>query len=116
MVKRNEEKTVNVVKGFKGGPGELVMNQLVDSPDELLGKGRVFAHTVVNKGCGVGWHVHEGDGEFFYILKGEAEFNDNGTVTTVRAGDVTWTGPGEGHALTNHGDEPLEMIALVVYA
>ena len=43
------------------------------------------------------------------------EFNDNGTVTTVRAGDVCFTGDGEGHSLKNLRDEPLEYVALVLY-
>ena len=49
------------------------------------------------------------------ILSGEGEFNDNGTVTTVRAGDVCFTGDGEGHSLKNLRDEPLEYVALVLY-
>ena len=61
------------------------------------------------------WHIHEGDGETFLILSGEGEFNDNGTVTTVRAGDVCFTGDGEGHSLKNLRDEPLEYVALVLY-
>ena len=38
------------------------------------------------------------------------------TVVKVRAGDVCWTPDGEGHSLVCTSDEPLEMIALVVYS
>ena len=51
----------------------------------------------------------------YYILSGEGEFNDNGTVTTVKGGDVCWTPDGEGHSLVCTSDE-LEFIALVVYS
>ena len=44
------------------------------------------------------------------------EFNDNGTVVTVKAGDVCWTPDGEGHSLVCTSDETLEFIALVVYS
>ena len=54
-------------------------------------------------------------GEAYYILSGTGEFNDNGTIVTVAAGDVTFTGAGEGHALKNTGTEPLEFIALIIY-
>ena len=51
----------------------------------------------------------------YYILSGEGEFNDNGAVTTVKAGDVTWTPDGEGHSLKATSDK-LEFIALVIYS
>ena len=41
--------------------------------------------------------------------------NDNGTITQVEAGDVTFTPSGTGHGITNTGDEPLELIALILY-
>lgn len=115
MIKRKDEISVTPTAKLFGGEGEVLMKKLINTPEELYGKGRVFSHGVLNKNCSVGWHVHQGDGEFYYILKGEGEFNDNGTVSTVRAGDLLFTGDGEGHALTNKSDEPLEMIALVVY-
>ncbi len=115
MIKRSAEKSIMRVENFKGGGGEYVMHHIAGSPEELYGKGRIFGHSVLNKGCGVGWHLHEGDGEYYYILSGEGEYNDNGAVSTVSAGDVCFTADGEGHALKNHKDEPLEFIALVIY-
>ena len=76
---------------------------------------RLFNLGRLDKNCEIGWHVHHGDGETFLILSGEGEFNDNGTVTTVRAGDVCFTGDGEGHSMKNLRDEPLEYVALVLY-
>ena len=45
----------------------------------------------------------------------EAEYNDNGTITTVKAGDITFTGPGEGHAIINRKDEPMSFMAIILY-
>lgn len=115
MIKRSAEKTVKTVNNFKGGEGELVLQNIIDSPEDLYGKGRVFGHMIFNKDCGVGWHIHEGDCEYFYILKGEGEYNDNGEVKTVYPGDVCYTGDGEGHSISNRKDEPMELIALVIY-
>jgi mannose-6-phosphate isomerase-like protein (cupin superfamily) len=115
MIKRKEDIDIKVMHDFNGGGGEVIMHRLIETPEELYNKGRLFNYGVLNKDCGVGWHVHEGDGEFYYILSGEGEFNDNGTVYTVYAGDLLFTGDGEGHSLVNKKDEPLEMIALVVY-
>lgn len=115
MIKRSAEKIVRKVANFKGGEGEFIIQDIIDSPAELYDKGRVFGHTILNKNCGVGWHIHEGDCEYFYILKGEGEYSDNGVMTTVGPGDVTFTPEGTGHSIINRGDEPLELIALVIY-
>lgn len=69
----------------------------------------------MNEFCEVGWHIHKGDGEVYYILKGEGEYNDNGTLVTVRPGDVAFVDDGEGHSLINRRNETLEAIALVLY-
>ena len=114
MIRRKEERTVDIKTMF-GGPGEARLERIRENVDELYGKGRVFSHLYLEKGCAVGWHIHHGDGEVYYILKGEGEYNDNGTPVTVRPGDVTFVGDGEGHSLINHRDEVLEAIALVLY-
>lgn len=115
FVRRNEEKTV-FRKKIQGGPGEAEMHQLLNSPEEMFGKGRLFNHICLEPGAGVGWHIHHGDGEIYYILKGEGEYSDNGTLVTVCAGDVTSVGDGEGHSLINTGRETMEVIALILYA
>lgn len=63
----------------------------------------------------IGYHVHDGESETYYILSGRGIFNDNGTVVEVGPGDVTFTGDGEGHSIEATGDEPIEMIALILY-
>lgn len=114
MIRRSDEKTVEVKKMF-GGQGEAVMACILNGAEEMYGKGRVFRHLLLHPGCEVGWHVHQGDGETYYILKGHGLYNDNGTETEVGPGDVTFVDSGEGHALLNNGEEDLEAIALILY-
>ena len=114
MITRYEDRQIERKDNFKGGEGYLV-NRVILPADGMYGKGRIFNTVTLEKNCEIGWHIHEGDGETFLILSGEGEFNDNGTVTTVRAGDVCFTGDGEGHSLKNLRDEPLEYVALVLY-
>ena len=45
----------------------------------MYNKARVFAHTTVYHGSAIGYHVHTNESETYYILKGTARFNDNGT-------------------------------------
>ena len=95
------------------GKGTCHVKHLTDK-EGLYGHGRMFAHVTVDPGCSIGDHPHNGETEFYYILKGEAVFNDNGTEKMVRAGDICATGYGEVHGLENKGTEDVELIALIV--
>lgn len=106
---------VEVVEHMVGGPGYVKRRSLIEDSGDLFGNGRLYAHIVLEKDCGVGYHVHQGDGEIYYVLKGEAEYNDNGRTVTLTAGDVTHTAPGEGHGIVNRREEPVELIALILY-
>ena len=114
FVRRSGERIMDLRKMFDGG-GQAKMYRLLNGPEEMYGKGRLFNHVVLEKGCEVGWHVHHGDGEAYYIIKGQGEYNDNGTLTTMGPGDVSFVGDGEGHSIINRDDEPLEMIAMILY-
>lgn len=115
MIRRSEEKeTVRKPAPFNG-KGEITVRSLLNGPEEMLQKGRVFGHTTVYPGSEIGYHVHTGDSETYYILSGQGRYNDNGTITTIGPGDVAYCAPGEGHGLACIGSEPIEMIALILY-
>lgn len=115
MIRRKADRRVERAEHRFGAPGFITVQNLINGDDELNGKGRMLAHTIVGPGSGIGYHEHSGDSEIYYILRGRGEYNDNGAVTTVEAGDVTFTPSGAGHSLTCLGDEPLEIIALILY-
>ena len=114
IVRRNGEEPVIRKKMF-GGEGEAEMHVILKAPEEMYGKGRVFNRVVLAPGAEVAWHVHHGDGECYYVLKGKGEYSDNGTPVTVGPGDVTFVDDGEGHSLKNIGDEDLVSVALILY-
>jgi mannose-6-phosphate isomerase-like protein (cupin superfamily) len=97
-----------------GGKGEVHIKHLTDK-EGLYGHGRLFAHVTIDPGNSIGFHNHNHETEFYYIIKGEGVFSDNGKEVILRAGDCGATGYGEGHALENRTNEPLEMIALIVF-
>jgi mannose-6-phosphate isomerase-like protein (cupin superfamily) len=115
MVRKSSEKTVERKEKLFHGTGEATVRSLLNGPDEMYGKGRVFAHTSLEPGCSIGYHVHKDESETYYVTSGSAEFSDNGSVTTLSAGDVTFTGAGEGHSIRNVGGETLHFIALILY-
>ena len=116
MIRKSSECTVTVAEQLKDGPGSVQFTNFIASPSDLCDKGRLFSKVTLKPGCGIGFHVHEKDSELFYILKGTAVYDDNGTKTTVTAGNVTLTPAGTGHAIKNESDEDVELIALIVYA
>ena len=112
MVTRSENCPVRH-ECIRNGNGLIHLKDLTDKAG-LYNHGRLFAHLTVEPGRSIGYHDHEHETEFFYILKGEGVFDDNGTKITVYPGDVCSTGYGASHSLENVSDEPLEFIALIV--
>lgn len=115
MVKSKEEVIIERKPGPFDGRGKITVRSLLDGEEEMYCKGRVFAHTTVHPKAAIGYHVHLNESETYYILSGTGKFNDNGVIRTVTAGNVTYTGAGEGHGIENDSDDPLEMIALILY-
>lgn len=102
MIRRASER-VHTSKKMFGAPGELEAFQILN-PGEF------------RPGEGLGMHRHSGDFEIYYIIKGQGLYNDNGTETTVSAGDTTFCMDGEEHSLLNNGTENLEFIALILFS
>lgn len=115
MIKRSGDLAPETVPGLRGGKGHVLVTKLIDG-DQFQGKGRLFARMVLEPGCSIGLHEHTGDIEAYYILSGQGALDDNGTLTTVAAGDVVFTGNGEKHAIENTGATNLEFIALILFA
>ena len=68
-----------------GGEGAIFIKHILNET-ELNGKCKMFAEVTIPAGCSLGYHVHHNESETYYIVKGEGEYNDNGTTRTVRPG------------------------------
>ena len=115
MIRKKEDQAIEF-KCIRGGVGEVEMQKICESTDELFGKGRLFNRMILAPGNSIGKHTHEGDNEIFYFLSGVGEYDDNGTVVSVSAGDTVVCKDGEMHGLVNTGDVPLEFIALILFS
>ncbi len=115
MIRSTNECKAEYRENMKGGEGTVKLTDLIVSPDELAGKGRLFSRITLEPGCSIGYHVHEGERELFCFLAGTAEYNDNGTTRTMHAGDVAICPAGTGHGVANRGAETVELIAVIVY-
>ena len=96
------------------GNGHVIIKELLDEK-QLNGKCGLYAEVTLEPGCSLGFHMHYGESETYYILTGEGEYNDNGTSWRhVKAGDITFTPDGRGHGLENTGNTDLVFMALII--
>lgn len=115
MIRRKSEYTADIKENMRDGIGLVKIEHLLKQ-EEMNEKGRLFAKITVKPGDSIGFHVHEGEIEAFYIICGEAEMSDNGEPVVLTAGDTILTKDGEGHSVKSVGTEALEMIALILFS
>ncbi len=115
MIRKSDQKIYDKKPAPFAGEGDILVRNILNSEEEMYLNGRFFGHTTVYPGSAIGYHIHENESETYYILSGRAKFNDNGVIKEVHAGDITFTGTGEGHGIEVIGKEPVEMIALILY-
>lgn len=114
MFIHKKDLVTNRIDHLKDGEGYVISTPLLQ-PETMFNRARIFGRFVLEPNCEIGWHMHIGEGEAYYILSGSGEYSDNGTMITLNAGDVAFCPDGEGHSIKNISDEPMEMIAMVIY-
>ncbi len=113
MVKTRNEMEREVRERMRDGAGSIEILH-VFKKEELGGRARLFARLILKPGCSIGWHVHEGEEEIFYIISGAARVDDNGVKKDVGPGDAVLTGGGAGHSIENTGRETVELLAVIL--
>lgn len=113
MVKRITDMEKEVRERMRGGTGSIEILHIF-RPAELKGKVRLLARMRLPPGSSIGYHMHEGEEEIFYILSGVGLVTEQGVSSPVGPGDAVLTGGGGGHSLQNKGVEPLELIATIL--
>ena len=106
--------TTQQIERMRGGEGIVTVKHLLN-PDEMLGKGRLFAENTVPLGASIGRHRHEGDAEAYYILRGSGLYHDNEQAFEIKAGDMALVDDHNFHSIENTGDVPLVFIALILF-
>ena len=96
------------------GKGEIHFIHLLEDKQKN-GMLRVYAQVTIPPMCSIGYHEHQGDSESYYILSGEGIYQDNDKKYIIKAGDHTFCKEGNGHGLENDGNDPLIMMALIIY-
>lgn len=111
IIKRNEMKQEFKEK-MRGGPGTVEITHLVAG--EELPHARLLADITIPVGAGIGEHEHKNETEYYIITEGSGVVRDNGTDYPVGPGEVVVTPDGSSHSITNTGNVPLKMIAVII--
>jgi mannose-6-phosphate isomerase-like protein (cupin superfamily) len=114
MIKRALTMEKEMREGMRGGTGSAEVCHVFRSAELKGGRTRLFARLRLEAGSSIGYHVHEGEEEIFYILAGRGRVTVGGLVSEVGPGDAVLTGGGGGHSVACVGPEPLEMMAVIL--
>lgn len=113
MIKKANDMVKELREHMRDGKGTVEINHIYKQ-NELATKCRLCAKIVLNPNCSIGTHAHVDEEEIYYILKGKGVVIDDGIPQEVTVGDAILTGNGAEHSIENIGDEPLEMMAIVM--
>lgn len=91
---------------FKGGEKEMHAQMWFDGTTRVL-------HGILNPGASIGEHVHEGNAEILFVVKGKGTVIDDGVPTPIEAGQCTYCPVDHKHSLVNTSDADLEFYACV---
>jgi mannose-6-phosphate isomerase-like protein (cupin superfamily) len=112
MIIHRKDMTVEHTDKLLGGEGITTRVHFVDPPK--LKNARLLAQMTLPPGASIGEHQHNSETEYYLILSGTGQVNDNGHAQTVVPGDVVVTGNGDRHSILNNGIEPLVFHAVIM--
>ena len=111
VIHRNEMKAEDK-ECLRDGEGKTHLTYLLDGSTQK--NARLFAEITLNPGCSIGYHQHDSETEYYFILSGTGTVNDDGTDVQVKQGDSVITGNGASHSIKNTGSVPLVLLAVIV--
>ena len=111
IIRRNEMKSESKEK-MRDGEGSVQLTYLVNTDKEK--HTRMLAEVTLKSGCSIGYHQHDNETEYYFIISGTGIVNDDGKEIQVKAGDSVVTGNGASHSIKNSGTEPLIFHAVII--
>lgn len=113
MVKHAEKMPESVREHMRGGPGSVLVKDLLGKED-MAAHCRLFSVLTIEQGSGIGEHDHRDETEYYWILSGEGIVTEADGEKQVQAGDLVITGGGASHAIRNETPEPLKLLAIII--
>jgi mannose-6-phosphate isomerase-like protein (cupin superfamily) len=113
MIRRASEQPVEIRRSMRGGIGEVTVSHFF-KPGECAAPVRLCARLTIPPGASIGTHEHVDEDEFYIVARGTGVLRDGEHEQRVSCGDAVLTGSGGRHSISNDGNEPLELIAVIV--
>lgn len=107
-------KSIREIITNTAGEKDAVIIERANTSQEMLNKCDLYARITLKPGLRVGYHIHTGDIESYFILSGEGIYTCEGVQTEVESGDMAYCANGESHDLICTGNEDLVFMALIV--
>jgi len=111
VIQRKEMKTEEKER-MRDGEGNTRLTYLLDGSTQK--NARLFAEITLNPGSSIGYHQHDTETEYYFIISGTGTVNDDGKEVIVNKGDSVITGNGASHSIKNTGSVPLIFHAVIV--
>lgn len=111
---KNKQDIQNISVVNQGNIEGQIHKDIILTPEEMLDCALMFNIITLPSGSRIKEHPHIDDAEIYYILEGEAEVTDNGTVAIMRAGDVMFTGNGASHSIANKSGKDVRFLACIL--
>ena len=112
MIRQADDRKMEVRDRMREGPGSVTIRHFFEKSD-FTAPVRLCAQLTLPAGAGIGMHTHTGEDEIYIVTRGSGLLDDGKQKSRVKAGDSVLTGKGASHAITNEGNEPLELIAVI---
>ena len=113
MINKRDAMKTELKEHMRGGDGTIAITHLVEKED--IKNGRLMARIDIPVGASIGQHTHEGETEYYLIQEGEGEVQEAEGLKQVGPGDVVVTGDQESHSISNTGQTPLIMTAIIIF-
>lgn len=113
MIRKGNNLESEVRNEMRGGKGSVTIRHFF-KPDEIKAKCRLCSRLILPPGAGIGQHKHETEDELYIIERGVGILDDGRNKIKVEPGDAILTGNGECHSISNAGNKPLELIAVIM--
>ncbi|MEK7516942.1 MAG: cupin domain-containing protein [Patescibacteria group bacterium] len=98
-----------VQKKCHGGEGQILFREVFNRRD-FESNLQHLHETIIYPNSTIGYHLHEGNEEIYYIIEGEGIMTVNGEERKVSRGDAIITHSGSKHGLRNNSDKSIKIL------
>lgn len=108
-ISKNQEAKREVQQNCHDGVGSILFREVFSKMDFQSSLEHLH-ETIVEPYSTIGYHLHSGNEEIYYILEGEGTMTVNNAVIRIVPGDAVITHSGDWHGLTNDSSAKVKIL------